>query len=83
MKNKIISMGQFTNEPQYVSPIECLERVADRLKSGDLKGNKLLIIVLDEEKGRFDIEVSNASMSNSEAIASLEIVKVDFINSMA
>jgi len=64
-----------------ISPAECLEDVAEDLRSGASQCNKLLVLALDTgDGGDYDITFAASNMHVTEMIALLEVAKATFLD---
>lgn len=76
-----------TNDNSLVSPLEMLECAARELRA-ELRDdsspppNKAVLLLLNDEDGRYDVHFYGSNIRNSEMIALLEVMKASFVKRM-
>lgn len=65
-----------TNDNRAITPAECCDDVAETLRRGDVKANRILVITLDDDPdGLYDVDWWAANISAPEMLALIEVTK--------
>lgn len=82
----IIDIGKKLNDAGYTSPKQALEEAILSLgKEGEgafYKGNKLVILCLDDTDGQYHVTYINAGMKMSQCVSVCEVAKQIFLKEM-
>ena len=78
--SNVISMADFANNATYVSPEQALESAMERVK--EAKTPKVLILLLDDATGDYNVGFRQAGMKCSEMVALLEVFKQTMLQEM-
>ena len=76
----MISMAEKTRDNRRWTPKEALEMALEDIESKEETPTSCLILFLDQRGNSYDISRVVANLSNSEAIALIEIVKGQLIS---
>ena len=73
MKQKLVLLGDVSNCAKYISPKQSLERMLRDIESGEVNGDKCIIMIWDDETG--DIHRETSGMNLAQMIYLLEKMK--------
>lgn len=81
---KVLSMAEKTNNSLMQTPEQVLNECLDYLgKEGAFKnGKKLLVLVLDDIDGNYDVSFVQSGMKMSECVTLSEVAKTIFMHEM-
>ena len=73
--NNIISLADEANDRFHATIESSLKKALKNYKNGDISGDKMLILILDDSEDKYCVHVQNVGISTPEEISLLEHVK--------
>lgn len=79
-KTNVINMAKHTNNARHASIVEMLKQAIDDIEKGvdDYRPNKAVLLLLDDQDGRYSEGFYNAGMKTSELVGLTKIMSDKF-----
>lgn len=74
-KTKVVGIAEKANNSLLVNPEVMLRELLADIESGKLKTRKLIVVLVDDNSGHFDVGFRACQLRGSEVVASMEFCK--------
>lgn len=76
---KVTRLADVKNDNRFITPIDTLKDAITDIESGEKNPNKLMVLMLNDMNGKYDVNFYCSNLRASEVVALFEIEKDIFV----